>query len=65
MIASKIYNEQEGIVIDKIYGTVTTGMIWKFLKLQDNTIYIDLDDYPIKEITNIIGILYAMIKQDA
>lgn len=65
MIAANIYNEQEGTQLLTIYGAVTSGNIWKFLKLHNNAIYIDLEDYTIKEITKIIGILYAMVKQNA
>jgi len=65
MIASEIFNEQEGTTLSKIYGAVTSGNIWKFLKLEDNKIYIDLDDYSIKEISKIIGILCSMIEQKA
>lgn len=65
MIAAKKYNEQEGILLANIYGVVTSGNIWKFLKLQNNSIYIDLDDYSIKEITKIVGVLYSMIEQNA
>ncbi|WP_242056644.1 MULTISPECIES: hypothetical protein [unclassified Nostoc] len=32
MIAAKLFNEQEGNNIKTIYGTVTTGTNWKFLK---------------------------------
>jgi hypothetical protein len=63
MIASKIYNEKEGIIVSKIYGVITSGNLWKFLRLEDNTLYIDLDDYVIKDITKIVGILYSMIEQ--
>ncbi|SJM89079.1 conserved hypothetical protein [Crenothrix polyspora] len=65
MIAAKLYNEQEGTMLSKIYGVVTSGNIWKFLKLEGNKIYIDLDDYPVKEITKIVGVLCAMIEQKA
>lgn len=61
MIAAKIYNEQEEQSISTIYGAVTSGNIWKFLQLQNNAIYIDLDDYMVKDVTKIIGILYSMI----
>jgi hypothetical protein len=43
MIASRIFNQQEGTTLAKIYGVVTSGNIWKFLKLEGNGIYIDLD----------------------
>ncbi len=65
MIAARIFNEKEGNQIDKIYGVITSGNIWKFLKLEDNSVYIDLDDYGIKEISNIMGILASMIEQKA
>lgn len=65
MIASRIFNEQEGTNLARIYGVVTSGNIWKFLKLEGNALYIDLDDYFIKEISKIIGILCSMIEQKA
>jgi len=65
MIASRIFNEQEGTILSKIYGVVTSGNMWKFLKLEGNAIYIDLNDYSIKEISKIVGILCSMIEQNA
>jgi len=65
MIASRIFNEQEGTTLSKIYGVVTSGNMWKFLKLEDNKIYIDLDDYFIKETSKIVGILCSMIENNA
>ena len=65
MIASRIFNEQEGTILSKIYGVVTSGNIWKFLKLEDNKIHIDLDDYSIKEVSKVVGILCSMIEQKA
>jgi hypothetical protein len=44
-------------VPDYIYGAVTTGNDWKFLKLCDRTIFIDKNDYFIKEVDKILGIL--------
>jgi hypothetical protein len=40
-----------------IYGAVTTGTDWKFLKLEDNTAWIDLSNDYIKEIDTILSIL--------
>lgn len=65
MVAATMYNAQETTALLTIYGAVTSGNLWKFLKLQHNVLYIDVDDYLIKEITKIIGILYSMLKQDA
>jgi hypothetical protein len=45
MVAAQQFNQQEGQAIDTIYGAVTTGEIWKFLKLIGTTASIDLTDY--------------------
>jgi len=65
MIASKIFNENEGNAGNNIYGVITSGSIWKFLKLVNNEVHVDLDDYGIKEIGKIMGILSAMVNQNA
>ncbi|QTA83366.1 Uncharacterized protein dnl_57680 [Desulfonema limicola] len=64
MIASKIFNEQEGESTSVIYGVVTTGSIWKFLKLENNIVHIDLKEYHINNAVKIMGILSAMVKKN-
>jgi len=64
MTAAKIYNEREDQAVSCIYGAVTTGHAWKFLKLESNTAYIDIEDYYIKNPGKIIGILNYMVKQN-
>ncbi|MBD2014387.1 hypothetical protein H6F96_10425 [Microcoleus sp. FACHB-53] len=63
MVAAQRFNQQRETAIDTIYGAVTTGMIWKFLKLVNQTAFIDLDDYFIKEIDQVLGILSAPLSQ--
>jgi hypothetical protein len=58
MVAAQCFNQREGQAIDVIYGAVTTGEIWKFLKLSDRTVSIDLTDYYISpHLNKILGIL--------
>lgn len=57
MLAAQLFNQEEGNEIKTIYGAVTTGDIWKFLKLQGSDVFIDLNNYYIKEINKILGIL--------
>ncbi|BBD66411.1 hypothetical protein NIES4072_63200 [Nostoc commune NIES-4072] len=59
-----MFNQREGNDIRKIYGAVTTGDIWKFLKLEENNIFIDLNNYYIKEIDKILGILSQSVQGD-
>ena len=66
MVAAKIFNGKEGNNIPIVYGAVTTGIFWKFLKLADNTVYIDLKDYSIEDNPGrVIGILSSMMEQKA
>ena len=65
MIASKIFNENEGNNVDKIYGAVTTGNTWKFLKYINNTAYIDKLEYHIANVNMIMGIFVKMVHQEA
>ncbi len=57
MIAAKIFNQQKHTSVDTVYGVVTTGSLWRFLKLVDNTAYVDVVEYPLQQIDKIIGIL--------
>ena len=63
MIASRLFNAGDGWEDTGVYGVVTSGTLWKFLKLQGDQVYIDLDDYVIKEIPKIMGILSGMVEQ--
>ncbi len=65
MIAAQIYNQQDGKKISCLYGAVTTGHAWKFLKLAADKAYIDIEDYYIKNPRKIIGILNYMIKNSS
>ncbi len=62
MVAAQIFNQQQGNGIDKIYGAVTNGTIWKFLTLEEKTVCIDLIEYYIKEINQILAILMQPFK---
>lgn len=57
MIAAQHFNQQEGNEIREIYGAVTSGTIWKFLKLTDNNVWIDLTEYYLDNLPKILGIL--------
>ena len=66
MVAAKLFNEAEGVEhIGTIYGVVTTGTAWKFLKMEKLEVIIDLDEYSIEQPEKILGILLAMVRQDA
>lgn len=63
MVAAQLFNERQGNEIKSIYGVITIGTIWQFLKLQDKVISIDLSEYYIKDIKKILGVLVSAIQQ--
>jgi len=66
MLASKIFNESENNQdTGKIYGIVTTGTTWKFLKMNQLNVYIDLDEYFIENPGKILAIMLKMVAQNA
>jgi C1A family cysteine protease len=62
MLAARIFNERENNEVSTIYGTVTSGTNWRFLKLQSDIVTIDLDEYYLSDIKKILGILASSIR---
>ena len=56
MVAAQIFNQREDHPIPAIYGAVTTGTGWIFLKLAEGQIAIDLKEYGIEQPDKIMGI---------
>jgi len=57
MVAAQIFNERHQNSISVIYGVVTTGSIWKFLRLEGSVAQVDLDEYYLNDIGKLLGIL--------
>lgn len=63
MLGARIFNEQEGRILPVIYGCVTTGEQWLFLKLEGDTIFIDNTRYPLENLTKLLGVLNWIVGQ--
>lgn len=64
MIAAQIYNETQQNAIASIYGCISTGTNWKFLKLAARNIAIDPLEYYIDTPEKIMGILSSICLED-
>ncbi|NET24469.1 hypothetical protein [Okeania sp. SIO1I7] len=60
MVAAQRFNQQKQQPISTIYGTVTSGTVWRFLKLEEQTVTIDLTDYPLPPVEQILSFLVWM-----
>ncbi len=65
MVAAQRFNAEAGNDIACIYGTITSGIDWLFLKLEGQQLYIDMAAYQISQCDKILGILSSMVEQKA
>ncbi|BAY60288.1 hypothetical protein NIES22_03470 [Calothrix brevissima NIES-22] len=62
MVAAQRFNEAKGQSITAVYGTVSSGTQWRFLKLEGQTVTIDLTDYPLPPLETVLSFLVWMVK---
>lgn len=62
MIAAQIFNQKNNQTLDTIYGCITTGILWKFLKLEQQKLYIDIYEIPLRPVEHLLGIFMQILK---
>ncbi|MFM7448240.1 MAG: hypothetical protein ACKO24_06565 [Leptolyngbyaceae cyanobacterium] len=62
MVAAQKFNQANQKPIFTIYGAVTTGTIWRFLRLEASTVTLDLHEYPLPPIEPILSRLVTMLE---
>jgi hypothetical protein len=62
MFAAQLFNANKGKAIRVIYGSVTSGRLWQFLKLEEKNVTIDPNEYQIMPVERVLGILKWMIE---
>jgi len=45
-----------------VFGCVTSGSVWRFLKLEGTTLYIDRPEYYLRDAAKILGILVSIAR---
>ena len=65
MVAAQRFNAEKGNDIPRVYGATTTGVMWQFLKLEGQTLHIDMDVHTIERCDKLLGILASMVEQKA
>jgi hypothetical protein len=63
MIAAQKFNQAKGKSISIIYGSVSNGVQWQFLKLEQQTVTIDLTIYPLPSVEEILSFLVWIVKE--
>jgi hypothetical protein len=62
MVAAQRFNISQKQDVGTIYGVVTSGTAWRFLKLEDRVVSIDLSDYALSPVDRILGVLIWMLR---
>jgi hypothetical protein len=62
MYAAQLYNQQSSAPVEAVFGVVTTGSAWKFLKLQQVVVTLDVKEYYIDNPAKVLGILTHIVQ---
>jgi hypothetical protein len=60
MVGAQLFNQQHNNGIATVYGVVTTGNIWKFLRLVGSKAFIHEAEYHIHQVEKVVGIMVSM-----
>ena len=62
MYAAQLFNQQSSTPIETVFGVVTTGSAWKFLRLQQAVVTLDVKEYYIDNAGKILGVLTHIVQ---
>lgn len=61
MVAVHLFNERDKTPLPAVYGCVTSGSVWRFLKLEGARLTIDRPEYYLDNAGKIVGILVSIL----
>jgi hypothetical protein len=62
MVAAQEFNARSATPVATVYGVVTTGAAWKFLRLTGSSVTLDVPEYFVAELGRILGILSHLVR---
>jgi len=64
MVAARLFNQAAGQAAIPLFGCVTTGEIWQFLKLREAVVLIDENRYYLDDIGSILAAIQFIVAED-
>jgi hypothetical protein len=61
MVAARKFNEHRGKPMKYIYGIITSGSLWNFFQMEGDVVILDLTEYALSPIENLLAILNWMV----
>ena len=65
MYAARLFNERRGVTRPAVFGAVTTGNVWRFIRLRGEVAEVDLTEHYLDEAGRVVGVLVAMLAAGA
>ena len=60
MYAAQLFNVRRERPRRFVYGVVTTGDVWRFLRMEGDVVTIDVSAYYLRELDRVLGVLLSM-----
>jgi len=64
MVAAQVFNARAGNGISVVHGVVTTGSVWKFLRLEGQTVTVDQAECYLDRLGKVLGVLLTILGQE-
>jgi hypothetical protein len=61
MVAAQRFNQAQGRPIETIYGIISNGLQWQFLKIEGTVVSIDLAVYALPPVDRVLGAIVWML----
>jgi hypothetical protein len=65
MVGARVFNEQGGTSVPAMYGCVTTGQLWQFLRLAGTDLTLDNRRYFLSELDRVLGVFRTIFADPA
>jgi hypothetical protein len=62
MVAADLFNQKSATSVPAVYGAVTTGSAWQFLRLAGTALTLDINEYYIDNVGKILGVLKHIVE---
>jgi hypothetical protein len=62
MVAAQRFNHAQGRPVETIYGIVSNGLQWQFLKIEGTVVSIDLTVYALPPVDQVLGVIVWMLR---
>jgi hypothetical protein len=64
MVGARLFNDREGRPATTVYGAVTSGSLWRFLRLAGSVVELDEQEYHVRQLPKLVGILARIVDSD-